>query len=314
MKHLNMTWATALREHAVRPLEGEKGPYLAISGKCLCFLDAVWDKQDAALPDIGAMIEAGKTVRFWADPHFGHDNIRRLASRTEFRDVDEMDRFIWGNVERAVARSDLVVCLGDLALKNPFGIQQKMKAAFGEKHVTLVGNHDAKGAKPDAWAASGAFAALAFSLPLELLRSWVVADHGKNAGAIDWNALPQRVNFGCSHWPVSADRLPAASWVNLHGHIHNRRPGPVGINCSVEAIGYQPRTLRELLTPDLFENLVARATNAMPQLAARKARLTGNLSPEERSLAAAVTVPSELDQKRILAKLATAAARRGRIS
>ena len=309
MTHLSMVWATALREHARRPLEGEKGPYLAVSGKSLSFLDALWGKQNAALPDIGAMIEAGKAVRFWADPHFGHDNIRHLASRREFRDVDEMDCFIWGNVERAVSQSNLVVCLGDLALKNPFGIQQKLKAAFGEKHLTVVGNHDAKGAKPGAWAASGAFAALAFSLPLELLRSWIAPDHGERAGTIDWNVLPQRVNFGCSHWPVPADRLPAASWVNLHGHIHNRQPGPLGINCSVEAIGYQPKTLRELLTPDIFENLVLRATNAMPKLAARKARLTGYLSPEERSLAAAATVPSGPDQERSLAEMATAVAR-----
>lgn len=308
-EHLQILWASALREHAMLPLEGEKGPYLAISSKCLSLLDALWGKKDAAVPDIGALIEAGETVRFWADSHFGHDNIRRLAGRTEFHDVDEMDRFIWGNVERAARESDFVVCLGDLALKNPFGIQQKLKGEFGDKHLILVGNHDAKGVKPEAWAASGAFATLAFSLPLELLRSWITADHEKNAGAIDWDALPQRVNFGCSHWPVPADRLPAGAWTNLHGHIHNRPPGPLGINCSVEAIGYQPRTLREMLTPDLFENLAARATNAMPQLTVRKARLTGSLSTEERSLAAAATVPCEPDQKRLLAELATASAR-----
>jgi calcineurin-like phosphoesterase family protein len=48
--------------------------------------------------------------------------------------------------------------------------------------------------------------------------------------------------------------------VSVHGHIHNatredRKLGPLGINCSVEAIDYRPKTLRELLTPKLFENL-----------------------------------------------------------
>ncbi len=40
--------------------------------------------------------------------------------------------------------------------------------------------------------------------------------------------------------------------------------------------------------------------------AARKARLTGSLSPEERVLAAAAMVPSEAEQERILAEMAAA--------
>jgi prevent-host-death family protein len=40
--------------------------------------------------------------------------------------------------------------------------------------------------------------------------------------------------------------------------------------------------------------------------AARKARLTGSLSQEERAVAAAATVPSEDDQERILGELAAA--------
>ena len=38
--------------------------------------------------------------------------------------------------------------------------------------------------------------------------------------------------------------------------------------------------------------------------AARKARLTGSLSPEERALAAAAAVPSEEEQRRILTEMA----------
>ncbi len=41
--------------------------------------------------------------------------------------------------------------------------------------------------------------------------------------------------------------------------------------------------------------------------AARKARRTGSLSPEERALAAAATVPSEAEQGQILAGIAAAA-------
>jgi prevent-host-death family protein len=40
--------------------------------------------------------------------------------------------------------------------------------------------------------------------------------------------------------------------------------------------------------------------------AARKARLTGSLSPEERALAVAATVPSDAEQERILTEMAAA--------
>jgi hypothetical protein len=207
-EQLNKTWAEALRAHAVKPVEGPAKVHIAISGKSLAFLDGLWEVRKTPLPDIGAMIEAGKTVRFWSDPHFEHDNIRRLANRSIFSSVEEMDRALWGNLEEAMAASDLVVCLGDLSLKNPFWHQRRIASAFGEKHLMLIGNHDIKGAKPEAWATAGAAASLAFSLPLALLRSWIEEDYAEMAGLIDWKRLPERVNFGCSHWPVPAERLP----------------------------------------------------------------------------------------------------------
>jgi calcineurin-like phosphoesterase family protein len=259
-EQLNKIWAEALRAHAMTPIEGESRVHIAISGKSLAFLEGLWEARQTPLPNISAMIEAGKTVRFWSDPHFEHDNIRRLANRSAFSSVEEMDRALWANLEEAMATSDLVVCLGDLSLKNPFGHQRRIASAFGDKHLALIGNHDIKGAEPEAWATAGAAASLAFSLPLDLLRSWIAEDHAEMAELIDWKRLPGRVNFGCSHWPVPADRLPDASWVSVHGHIHNatredRKLGPLGINCSVEAIDYRPKTLRELVTPKLFENL-----------------------------------------------------------
>ena len=261
LEQLNKAWAKTLRDHAVAPLEGRDGPYRAIGGKSLAFLDALWKARKGPLPDIGAMIEAGRTVRFWSDPHFEHDNIRRLADRNAFLSVEDMDRVLWANLEEAMAQSDFVVCLGDMALKNPLMHQRRIASAFGGKQLPLVGNHDTKGAKPEAWAAAGAAASLAFSLPLDLLQSWITGDHAEMAGLVDWKRLPGRVNFGCSHWPVPAERMPGGAWVNLHGHIHNarredRRLGPLGVNCSVEAIDYRPKTLRELLTPELFDNLV----------------------------------------------------------
>ena len=255
---LNKTWARALREHATTQIQGDDGPYRPIGDRTLEFLDGLWKARKAPLPDLGAMIEEGKVVRFYSDPHFFHANILKLANRVEFRDVEEMDRVIWDNVERAVSESDMVVCLGDLALKNPLAVLRRMASSFGNRHQVIPGNHDPKGAGPAAWAASGAVASLAFSLPLGLLRTWAEADHGDLAELVDWKELPRRVNLGCSHWPLPADRMPGPAWLCLHGHTHRRHAGPLWMNCSVEAIGYQPKTLREMMTPDLLDDLVRR--------------------------------------------------------
>lgn len=255
---LNKVWQKALRQHAVEPLQGDTGPYRAIGDKHLTFLDDLWEARRKPLPDIGAMIEAGKAVRFWSDPHVGHSNILRLASRTEFADVEAMDAVLLANLEAAVAASDLVVCLGDLALKNPLGVQRRLVSAYGDRHLTMVGNHDSKGATGSAWAASKAIASLAFSLPIDLIRSWLSESDPEMAELVDWSRLPKRVNFGCSHWPVPIDRLPGPGWVNLHGHIHNKPTHALGINLSVEAIGYRPVTLREVVSVDLVDSLVRR--------------------------------------------------------
>lgn len=259
-QQLNKAWAKTLRDHAITPLDGQEGPYRAIGEKSLTFLDALWKARKTPLPDVGAMIEAGQTVRFWSDPHFEHDNIRHLANRSIFLNVEDMDNVLWAHLEEAMAQSAFVICLGDMALKNPLMYQRKIASIFDGKQLTIVGNHDTKGAKPEAWAAVDAVASLAFSLPLDLLRSWITEDHAEMAELVEWKRLPNRVNFGCSHWPIPAERMPSASWVNLHGHIHNaqredRKLGPLGINCSVETIDYRPQTLRELLTPELFDNL-----------------------------------------------------------
>jgi calcineurin-like phosphoesterase family protein len=253
---LNKVWATTLREYAACVLQGEKGPYRPISDKSLKLLEALW-KDRSPLPDIGAMIEAGKEVRFWSDPHLGHQAILWLAKRSAFSNVEEMDRTIIDNFEAAAEKSDLTICVGDLSMKNPIHWHRRFVFRYGERHALVVGNHDARGARPGPWVGSGnAFASIAFSLPTSLLRSWIEA--GDPTAEVDWDELPKRINFGCSHWPLAAHRLPGPGWVCLHGHIHNRPAGPLGINCSVEQIGYRPRTLQELVTTQLLQNLALR--------------------------------------------------------
>ena len=274
-EQLNKSWKRCLLVHAETPLTGADGkPYRAIGDKSLRFLEEVWKFRRAPLPDLGTMIEAGKSVKFWADPHFGHANFIKMAARTRFSDVDSMDAVIWDEVERAGESCDMLVCLGDLAMKNPVSWQRKLKTAFGDRQIGLVGNHDAKGADPSLWASMGAVSSLAFSLPLSLVRPWIETADPDMASLVDWKSVPGRIHFGCSHWPVPHDRLPGPAWVNLHGHIHNRESGPLGVNLSVEAIGYTPKTLAETLTPALMDDLARRARGALPE--ARHAKVPGD--------------------------------------
>lgn len=255
---LNKVWAVAVRRHAVTPLTDENGKtFLPIGAKTLTYLDALWARE-ANRPNVGALIEAGKEVRFWGDPHFQHDNIRRLCDRVEFASVAEMDIAIDLNVREAMARSDLVVCVGDLAMKDAVTYQRRMQREFGDRHLILIGNHDPKGATPEEWSRTGALASLAFSLPTDLLEQWGREDFGDLAELVAWRRLPARVHFGCCHWPVPPDRLPGPAWVSIHGHTHNRHAGSLRLNCSVESIAYRPATLRQLLTPELFDDLARR--------------------------------------------------------
>lgn len=256
-EELNKAWAKAARAHALSPLQGDRGPYRAIGDKTLALLDPLWAKKNPE-PDLGALIEAGKTVRFWADPHFGHDNIRRMCGRAEFESVEAMNEGLWSRALAAGRGSDKLVCLGDLALKDAIGWHRKLRNELGERHVMVAGNHDVKGSKPEQWAQSGALASLAFSVSSRLIKEWLDEDAPEESGRIQWSQAPARVSVGALHWPLPPSRLPGASWISLHGHIHNRAAGRLRINCSVEAIGYEPKTLRELITPDLMDDLVRR--------------------------------------------------------
>ena len=167
---LNKAWERTLRAHSLTPMLGDSGEeFRPIGDRSLVFLEAMWGKRKKPIPDIGEMIEEGKDVRFWSDPHFEHDNIRKLASRFEFSSVQEMDDTIWANVAAAMAEADLVVCLGDFSLRNALGWQRRFVTTYGNKHFAIIGNHDIKGASPESWLATGAAASFAFSLPRDLI-------------------------------------------------------------------------------------------------------------------------------------------------
>lgn len=255
---INKAWSKVLHDFAFIPLRGKKGrPYPSMSERSQRILAALWEARQDSLPDVGAMIEAGKTVRFWADPHFGHGDVIKKTGRP-YASAETMDAALWAAIEHAMAETDLLVCLGDLAMRNSIDIQRRLSGVYGDRQITVVGNHDARDSDPEEWATLGAAASLAFSLPLDLLRTWFEEDHAEEAGSISWSALPERISFGCSHWVVYPPRLPGPEWVNIHGHIHQWPAGSLRINCSVETIGYAPKTVRELLSAKLFADLEKR--------------------------------------------------------
>lgn len=257
-KEANAVWEKALRAHAALPLQGDEGPYLAIGAKTMALLNPLWARaKKVELPDIGKMLSEGKDVRIFGDPHFEHANIIAMCQRPH-SGVEDMDQQLWDEIEKAHAEADFVVCVGDWSLKNPIAWQRRVHGLFAGKHATVVGNHDAKGAKPEQWAQAGAFASLAFNLDRELARKFSKENDPELSELIDWEKIPRHIMVGLSHWPIPPDRMPGPSWINLHGHIHNRADRPLRANCSVEAIGYKPKPVSEIIGARLMDDLARR--------------------------------------------------------
>lgn len=257
-KETNAAWEKALRAYALEPLMGEQGPYLPIGAKSMALLDPLW-KAGALrnLPDIGAMLKKGADVRVFGDPHFEHANIIRMCERP-FSSIGEMDEALWSAVERAHQQADFVICLGDWSMKNPISWARKVASAFPQKCATVVGNHDAKGSKPAQWIQTEAYASLAFTIERDLAQSWVAIREPELCALLDWKSVPRLINVGVSHWPVPPSGLPGPGWINLHGHIHNRPNRPLRVNCSLEAIGFEPKRIEDLIDARVLGELARR--------------------------------------------------------
>lgn len=255
---IEKAWAKALREHATTEIQGAKGPYLPIGAKTLRLLDALW-LACAARPalDVGAMLAEGKDVRVFSDPHFEHANIIHMCERP-FETVEAMDEALWAGVERAMLECDLLLCLGDWAMKNPLSWAQRASALAPGRLAGVVGNHDVKGANSEQWALAGLRGSMAFSVESALARSWAEAADPELASAVDWSELPRIFNVGLSHWPVPPQIMPGPAWINLHGHVHNREDRPLRVNCSVEAIGYKPRSVSDMIGARVLDDLARR--------------------------------------------------------
>ena len=242
---LNQAWELACRDYAASELAGPKGPWRPIGSRSRKLLSALWSARAQDLPDLGALIQGGGRVLFFGDPHFGHANIIRFCDRP-FEGVEAMDQALWESIERAAQGADACVCLGDWALCDALAWHEKAATSWPGKMFTVVGNHDAKAAKPAQWAQAGALASLAFEVPSSLCVAWAKANPGREPEPA-WDKLPETIRVGLSHWPLPPRFFPGPQWVNLHGHTHGAASKPLRMNASMEAIDFEPAPLAHLL-------------------------------------------------------------------
>ena len=163
--------------------------------------------------------DAYATVWVWSDLHLGHDNIIRYANRP-FRDAAEMDALLYRNWARTVAEEDLLLFVGDLAMRKAVGEHTwaHIRQAQGRAKHLVVGNHDLTG--------SGVLRVDGFDDICSTLR----------AGG--------EPPLAFTHMPL-ADVPPGV--VNVHGHTHDEPPRQSRhINVSVEQLDYRPVALQRI--------------------------------------------------------------------
>ena len=159
---------------------------------------------------------AFKTVWVWSDLHLGHDNIIRYANRP-FRTAEEMDAVLYRNWARTVGDGDLLLFVGDLAMRKAIGEHtwETIRSSPGRAKHLVVGNHDLTG-------------------------SGVVRVDGFDdiCSALTVDGDPP---LAFTHMPLA--EVPQGV-VNVHGHTHDEQPRRSRhINVSVEQIDYRPVAL-----------------------------------------------------------------------
>ena len=158
---------------------------------------------------------------FTADTHFGHAGAIGLFRRP-FNSVAAMDAAIEANWNRVVSPGDEVWHLGDVARRSGdvAGLLQRLN---GIKHL-VRGNNDAPAtAEVTAWASVSDYVEL----------------------TVDGSSLV------LCHYPFRSWDGQHRRSINLHGHSHGKlKPLPCQYDVGVDARGFRPVTLAELLAID----------------------------------------------------------------
>jgi len=176
-----------------------------------------------------------------SDTHFGHTNILKHEPQRKVMLGNQPD---WKLIEKwndVVSENDTVFHLGDFAWKQDEII--KYTPYLNGKKYLLRGNHDKN---PQTYLENG------FSEVIDFSTKGEAAYHIKEI---------ERARILFSHYPIVSDGFDKTHWkflskvfdkerctINIHGHIHSMELNEkCCINASVEAIGFAPIRLRELL-------------------------------------------------------------------
>ena len=154
-----------------------------------------------------------------ADLHLGHKNIYKFRTQpdgTRFLNGKEHDEYVMDMWSDCLPKNCLVYVLGDICF-NQEGLK-KFKRLHGTKHIVL-GNHD---------------------IPIQNFLPFchVVPMVSKTILG---------VHCIMTHIPIHFTQLERWTF-NIHGHIHGQQDvSERHINTSLEAIGFMPREIEELV-------------------------------------------------------------------
>lgn len=143
---------------------------------------------------------------FYSDPHFGHANIIKHASRP-FRDVFEMDQALIANYCEVVSERDMVLWCGDCTW-DLMQLQDLLHRLPGRKGL-VIGNHDKS---PAAMARCG----------FDFVTNRLVVDLDGVSGLVS-HYPPHKAKYLHSAYDDRyADRKPkpGKGVVVVHGHTH----------------------------------------------------------------------------------------------
>jgi calcineurin-like phosphoesterase family protein len=152
------------------------------------------------------------TTFFSGCSHFGHANIIKLANRP-FNSVEEMDEILVENWNKTVGKNDIAYHLGDFAYRNTVNNNDILKRLNGR--ITLLqGNHD-----PTLW------------------------------GHKYYEFKENKRLFVLCHYPFETWNGYHRGSVHIHCHTHKHEliSAERRFNVTVEATGYKPISLDEIL-------------------------------------------------------------------
>lgn len=175
-----------------------------------------------------------------ADLHFGHNNIIRYDNRP-FKTVEEMDRMLIANWNKAVSNDDFVYILGDISWHDDNKTAQIFKQLNGTK-ILIKGNHDN------------------IKRGSELSKCFTsVQDYAELY-------LDKKNKVIMSHYPMPFWNGQFRDTVHLYGHVHNSHQWNMceswieearqlqdipmrmyNVGCMMEWMDYTPRTLDEII-------------------------------------------------------------------